>query len=500
MLPEMTPAVARALHSAHAYAITAARLEREPIHLLHALLAEEEGRPAVLAVRSGLELSRYQTAHAVVGKVEPEEPVLPLHANARRLLQQAREIQRDLSGDATVTSESVLLALVRHTDEARTLLESFGFRPGELEEVLLAERPAPLQLDEPLALPELTEHFDTARILDACANRAREGLRVVEDYCRFVLEDKFLSGQLKQLRHDLAAVLHELQPDTLLAARDTAGDVGTGIATASEQQRLSLRDVARANWKRLQEALRSLEEFGKLREGNLGKTLEQLRYRSYTLEQAILLGSFPRERLADAVLYVLLSSASCAGSLEWTIAEAAAGGAQIIQLREKGLTDRELLSAAKQARQWTRRAGVLFIVNDRPDIARAVEADGVHLGQDDLPVHEARRILGPNALIGVSTHTLDEVRQAVLDGASYLGVGPTFSSKTKEFASLAGLDFVRQAAAETTLPLFVLGGVNASNIGEAFAAGAKRVAVSHAIAQAEDPRVIALQLRHALAL
>src|SRR4051794_10471359 len=102
-------------------------------------------------------------------------------------------------------------------------------------------------------------------------------------------------------------------------------------------------------------------------------------------------------------------------------------------MREKDLPDRELLERARQLRQWTRQAGVLFIVNDRPDIARLVEADGVHLGQDDLPVREARRILGPDALVGVSTHNLEQVRQAILDGASYLGVGPTFPSKTKEF-------------------------------------------------------------------
>src|SRR5262249_58514485 len=108
-----------------------------------------------------------------------------------------------------------------------------------------------------------------------------------------------------------------------------------------------------------------------------------------------------------------------------------------------------------------------FILNDRSDIARLAEADGVHLGQDDMPVKEARKILGPGALIGVSTHNSDQVRQAILDGASYIGVGPTFPSTTKEFGELAGLDLVRQATAMTNLPAFVIGGVPAMNIGEA---------------------------------
>jgi thiamine-phosphate pyrophosphorylase len=127
-------------------------------------------------------------------------------------------------------------------------------------------------------------------------------------------------------------------------------------------------------------------------------------------------------------------------------------------------------------------------MNDRPDLARLAEADGVHVGQDELPVKEARRIVGPDALIGVSTHNLEQVRQAVLDGASYIGVGPTFPSGTKHFEEFPGLDFVRQATTETSLPAFVIGGVTLENVGTAVAAGARRVAVSQAICKADDPR------------
>jgi thiamine-phosphate pyrophosphorylase len=141
---------------------------------------------------------------------------------------------------------------------------------------------------------------------------------------------------------------------------------------------------------------------------------------------------------------------------------------------------------------------VLFILNDRPDIARLAEADGIHIGQDDLPVKEARRILGPDGLIGVSTHNLGQVRQAILDGASYIGVGPVFPSGTKEFEDLAGLELVRQVAGETTLPVFVIGGINPQNIGQALAAGARRVAVSQAICQAKEPRLVAAELRRML--
>src|SRR5206468_11654961 len=132
----------------------------------------------------------------------------------------------------------------------------------------------------------------------------------------------------------------------------------------------------------------------------------------------------------------------CARSLDWTIQEAAAGGASMFQLREKQMDDRALLERARKVRRWTRQAGALFIMNDRPDIARLVEADGVHLGQDDMPVKEARRIVGPDLLIGISTHNLDQVWQAILDGANYIGIGPTFPSATKEFPEFPGLDLV----------------------------------------------------------
>jgi thiamine-phosphate pyrophosphorylase len=257
--------------------------------------------------------------------------------------------------------------------------------------------------------------------------------------------------------------------------------------------------VARINFKRLQEALRSLEEFGKLLGADLAAGLEAIRYRAYTLERAVGIGAGARARLAAAKLYVLLTGSQCAAALDWTVREAAAGGADVFQLREKSLSDRDLLQRARNVRRWTRESGALFIVNDRPDIARLAEADGVHLGQDDVPVKDARRILGPGPLIGVSTHTAEQVRHAVLDGASYIGVGPTFPSTTKDFGQLAGLEFVRQAAALTTLPAFVIGGVTASNIGQAIAAGAKRIAVSAAICGADDPGAAARALRTALA-
>ncbi len=488
MHPQLSPAVERALEAARALGGPAI----QPAHLLHGLLTEDEGRAATLLREAGVDVAAARAALAELAARQQELRSLD------PLFELARELAADLYLERIVTGDALLLVLLREEPLLRQALETLGLAFARLEAAVGALRQPPIQPEEPLELVEATEQIDAARIVDAAANRAREALRVVEDYCRFALDDALLSGEFKRLRHDLAAALGALPAGRLLEARETQRDVGTAIATESEGRRHSPREVAHVNLKRLQEALRTLEEFGKLHSPDLGQAVETLRYRSYTLERAVLLGSDARQRLAQARLYVLLTGSRCAAALDWTIAEAAAGGASMFQLREKTHGDRELLQRARDVRRWTRKAGALFIMNDRPDLARLVEADGVHLGQDDMPVKEARRIVGPEALIGVSTHNVEQVRRAVFDGASYIGVGPTFASGTKDFAELAGLEFVRQAMAVTSLPAFVIGGVTPETIGTAVEAGARRVAVSQSICEADDPQALAAELLRAL--
>jgi len=148
----------------------------------------------------------------------------------------------------------------------------------------------------------------------------------------------------------------------------------------------------------------------------------------------------------------------------------------------------------RRVREWTREANALYVMNDRADLAVVTEADGVHVGQDELSVKEARRIVGPHRLVGVSTHTIEQARRAVLDGADYIGVGPVFPSATKAFESLAGLEFVREVAAEISLPWFAIGGINADNVNLVVESGAKRIAVSSAILSANDPEAAARDL------
>jgi thiamine-phosphate pyrophosphorylase len=494
---EPTPGLLRALTRAAAWANQQSAGEVQLEHLFRGLVEDGESQPSILLAQAGLQ--RDQLTGVFFTGPAPEDAAASFSPSDSigDVLHHAQQIARAHSEEGTLSSDHVLLALLNLDSELRTRLEAMGLNFAQLQEHIDPPRPV-IPMPEPLNLCEPPEDVDAGRVLDASANRCREAVRVLEDYCRFVLNDALLSGQLKQLRHDLAELMSAFPQRLLLEARDTLGDVGTTLSTPQERERSSIMEVVQANAKRLQEALRTLEEFSKIFSPDLGAAFERIRYQSYTIERALLLGSHVRERLASARLYVLVTEELCRLSLVGTVAEALAGGAQVIQLREKTRPDGDLLRMAKDIRRMTRSAGALFIVNDRPDIARLAEADGVHLGQDDMPLAEARRIVGGDALIGVSTHNLEQVRRAVLEGASYLGVGPTFPSQTKDFAEYPGIEFVKRALAETSLPAFALGGVNLETLPALTAVGCRRVAVSHALCAAEDPRRVAAQMRELL--
>jgi thiamine-phosphate pyrophosphorylase len=342
--------------------------------------------------------------------------------------------------------------------------------------------------------PSLAMKHAHLRILDAALNRSGEGLRVVEDFVRFVLDDRFLTGQAKQLRHELTEAAGAISATERHAARDTAADVGTSISTTQEGERSGAWDVCAASLKRTEQALRSLEEYGKLVDGEFATRCEAIRYRLYTLEKALDIGRTSRERLAGVMLCVLVDARDSADEFERLVRQLVDAGVGMIQLREKHLDDRELVARARQLRELTRGTRSLSIINDRSDIATIVAADGVHLGQEDLSVKDARAILGPRPLIGVSTHNIAQARQAVLDGANYLGAGPTFPSQTKAFDDFAGLDYLREVAADIRIPTFAIGGIQVDNLLEVFAAGISRVAVGAAVTEASEPGVAARKL------
>jgi thiamine-phosphate pyrophosphorylase len=497
-----TPGARRTFERAARLANLHRSAEVEPEHLLVALLLDE-GRAGAMLAEAGLTIERVLSADVTFDPESLDQcaPQAPWCELLLGVLSDARQLAATkLPGDEAGTNHVLHSLSLAATSVAEHLS---GLRPKGPSESRSAPDPEPETLPDELQIdphePVEVNPIELLRILDAAANRAREGLRVVEDYARLGMNDQFLSEQLKQCRHELTAALSVLPAGGLLAARDTPGDVGTRIATLDEYRRTELADVLTAAFKRTEEALRTLEEYGKVVSGLLGRQVEQLRYRVYTLEKGLLRTESNRRRLVGQRLYVLLTESLCHHGAGPALHGALAAGVRMFQLREKSLKDRELVERARWARRVTRAAEALLIINDRADIAALVDADGVHVGQDELTVADARKLLGPDKLVGVSTHSIEQARQAVLDGADYLGVGPTFPSGTKSFEAFPGLAFVRQVAAEISLPWFAIGGITLENLRGVRTAGALRVAVSGAVCGSEHPAAAASELLDGLA-
>lgn len=356
---------------------------------------------------------------------------------------------------------------------------------------------------------------DPARAIDANANRAREALRTLEDVARFVLDDAALAGEAKRLRHALRAAVGETFGSQ--EHRDTPGDVGKAMTTEPETRRTDLHAIAAAAGKRLGEALRVLEEFAKLPTLDGGSApdaaaLKQLRYDGYTLEQRIGFRLAASRRGRQWSVCLLLTVAAC--RLPWrdVLEQALDAGVDCVQVREKpgigpAVTDASWFDHGSAVVDAVRsfaaahpdRPAPSVIVNDRADLAVAVDADGVHLGQDDLPVAAARRIVGPHRLVGVSTHAVADALAAQEAGADYCGVGPMFASGTKtktdhEIAS-AGPAYLRAYLAACRLPHLAIGGITAERLPTLREAGVSGIAICAAVCGSENPRLAVHSLR-----
>ena len=532
---QFTPAAWRALHEAARWAAAEGFLDLP--ELLLGLAAESECRAALLLAKCGVDQDGVQRRFPHLARVGGGDARAVRWSMDLRLA--LAEVSARLFEDESalgLATEHLLLGILSTRHEAAAWLAEhglaaetieaeihrlYGHDSPDAEEALpwptgqesaapaangRVAQPIALEAEEPESAscprtPPATRPLPEVGILrafDAAANRGREGLRVAEDYVRFVLDDRHLTDQLKRLRHDLAAALARVPAQSLLAAREVQSDVGTSLTTPSEALRADGASLAAANFKRAQEALRSLEEFSKALDPAVAADVKQLRYRAYTLERAVAGTAAALDRLRSARLCVLLDGRESLADFVHLAENLIAVGVHVLQLRDKRLPDGELLARARALRRLTRGTGTLFIVNDRPDLAALSEADGVHLGQEEMSVKGARRIVGPQALIGVSTHSLPQARQAVLDGADYLGVGPTFPSRTKAFDAFTGTQLIAEVAAEIRLPAFAIGGIDAGNLGEVLAAGGERIAVGGAVLAADDPAAAAAELLRGL--
>jgi thiamine-phosphate pyrophosphorylase len=332
-----------------------------------------------------------------------------------------------------------------------------------------------------------------ARIIDANYNRAREALRVMEDAARFALDSEALTTKLKGLRHQLQDAIGLLPLDraALVASRDTEADVGVAIKTETELSRTDLHHAVAAAASRLTEALRSLEESAKaVASPQAAALFESIRYGAYTADKVLVLalGSARRRQWR---LCVLLTESLCKNHSWHRVAELAIeGGADCLQLREKTLEDREFLRRAGALADLGRWKGVSIVINDRVDIALLARADGVHLGQRDLGIVQARELAGTRLLVGVSTENLDQAHEAAGLGADYIALGPMFPTTTKVKARIAGPAYVRSFMDDPALARvahLAIGGITAANARELAVAGCRGIAVSSFVCGAEDP-------------
>lgn len=330
-----------------------------------------------------------------------------------------------------------------------------------------------------------------ARIVDVNLNRSGEALRTMEEYARFVLESPSLSARCKALRHDLATAAMawnaaRAPADRPVSHRDINGDVGAKIKIPGEASRAGAESVAAAASRRAAEALRSLSEYAKIDNPGLAAAFEIIRYGVYAVEPLLLADATLKKRLAEARLYVLVTTSLCSADARTAAKEAVAGGADIIQLREKEMEDGEFYALAADVAEICREGGAIFLINDRPHIASLVDAGGVHGGQGDLPVHLTRRLIGPDKIIGRSTSGPDFAMRALAEGADYVGVGPVYETNTKKHRKAAGLEYVRWISQWEKLPYFAIGGVNRETVDAVLDAGARSVAICTGVTMAKD--------------
>jgi thiamine-phosphate pyrophosphorylase len=329
---------------------------------------------------------------------------------------------------------------------------------------------------------------DRLRIIDANLNRIGEGLRVLEEFARLSLNDTALTQRLKNMRHKMVKLDAELQ-QKLLRARDAEGDVGSRMEADGEDKNRDLPEAIAANARRVQESLRVMEEIAKAPGLSLDSDeYRKARFELYTIEKGLISKMLRKDKTKRlAGLYVIIDTAWLKGRSHVEVAsQAIRGGAKVIQLRCKEKSIREFLDIAGDLKKLCSKNDVLFIVNDSLEVALAVGADGLHAGQDDLPVETARRLLPIDKILGCSARTVNEARTARNNGADYLGVGAMYATTSKESAEVVGPERLKEIRQAVDLPIVAIGGINKSNLRAVMKAGADAAAVISAVMEAGD--------------
>lgn len=321
------------------------------------------------------------------------------------------------------------------------------------------------------------------RIIDVNLNRLSEGLKVIEEICRFTLEDKKSLFLIRDLKTELWKNLSKVRKDVIWF-RESQKDLGRQVKF-DKTKRTSIFEVLTANIKRCQESARVLEEIFKIQNQKISKFFKKIRFILYDLEKDLAKKFLVR---FEPKLYVIIDTETIGRRYLSQISKAIiAGGATMIQLREPKNTPTNLwLKDAKIIKNNINNLNVKFIINDRIDIAQAIDADGVHLGSDDMPVKFARQILPINKIIGRTVRNVNDAKQAERDGASYVSAGSIFPSHTKPSAPVIGLKTLKTIVQSVKIPVVAIGGITPQNTKNIFSCGVKGIAVVSAIFSTVD--------------
>ena len=314
----------------------------------------------------------------------------------------------------------------------------------------------------------------------------------MEEYCRFVMDAAHFSARAKTIRHRLCSAMKDFDTLSLLSSRDTQADVGKNLHVQGQLKRSDLKDIFIAASKRASEALRALAEAGQVVSPDTAMIFEELRFEIYSLEKDVIIAADTRSRFESVRLYVLIDADSNSDH-EKVLALAKAcclGTADCLQLRAKGIQDRSLLELAKQFVSTCRSHNVLSIINDRIDIAVLSQADGVHLGQTDISIADARKLSLTPMICGISTHSPRQLKAAIAQAPDYIALGPAFPTNTKPLIDIAGCDYICKAIKtlkSAGIPHVAIGGIDETNIDRILAAGAASIALCSAVSHAKNP-------------
>ncbi len=335
-----------------------------------------------------------------------------------------------------------------------------------------------------------SEDLRIYQIIDANLDRAREGLRVLEDWARFGLGENDSVKRIKNFRQ----ILGKNHLEIYKQSRNFIEDECKGLTHKEQSKRNAPDQIISSNAGRVQEALRVIEEFARLHNHELSKIASEIRYEIYTLEIDLLnLSKYKDsgEILKENDLYVITDQKE---NLLEIIESILIAGVKIIQYRFKTGTDKEHLQEAIQIKNICKRYNSLFIVNDRVDIALASNADGVHLGQDDLDLRTSRKLLGYSKLIGISANNEIDISNAIKYGCDYIGIGPVFETATKKNKKPLGIEKIKTLTKDLNIPWFAIGGIKTNNILYLKSNGIKKVALVSQLMNAEDPKGDAIMI------